>query len=83
MIVSEADGIRKPTPEIFELACRELGFSTQNTVFIGDNPTADIDGANKLGMYTVYIPGNYGQTYEKVDYVCHNYSELVSVFNVV
>ena len=56
VVVSEAVGIRKPEKAIFELACRmvdaEIGFS----IFIGDNPVADIEGAKIAGMSAIYVP---------------------------
>lgn len=83
VVVSEAVGIRKPDSGIFELACRQLGVSAKESAFIGDNPSADIDGANKLGMFTVYIPSHYGQTYEHADYVCDDYAELPNIITCV
>ena len=70
VIISESVGCRKPQNEIFELACKEIGVMPRRTVFVGDNPTVDIDGANNCGMYTVFIPGHFGETYEKANINC-------------
>jgi len=79
VIISEAVGYRKPEKEIFELACKRLNVLPEEVVFVGDNPEADIDGANRFGMYTVFIPGYFGQTYGNANITCHTYSDLVSI----
>lgn len=76
IIVSEAVGYRKPDVEIFRIACKSLNVSPDEAVFIGDNPVSDIEGARKVGMYTIYVPGYYGQTYENADAVCNHFSHL-------
>ena len=79
VVVSEAVGFRKPEPEIFILACNELDTAPENVVFVGDNPTADIQGAKSLGMYTVYIPRHYGQECVAASAICTNYTHLASI----
>jgi len=56
IIVSEAVGLRKPDKAIFQLACDELGAELDSSLFIGDNPVADIQGAKQAGMYTAFVP---------------------------
>jgi len=79
VIVSESVGYQKPQKEIFELACTELRVSAEQTVFVGDNPVADIDGANSCGMYTVFIPGHFGKTCEKANAICANFNQLLGI----
>ncbi len=46
----------KPDPSIFLEALRQLGNPTPGEVlFIGDNPEADIGGAQAVGMATAWI----------------------------
>ena len=53
--VAAADaGVLKPHPRIFEQALDTLGASPQETVFVGDNWQADIQGAQGLGMRTIW-----------------------------
>jgi putative hydrolase of the HAD superfamily len=54
ILISEEQGVRKPDPEIYHRAMRKLGSNTANTVFIGDHPEADIEGAAKLGLKTIW-----------------------------
>jgi len=52
--LSAADvGYLKPHARIFNCALECLGTAPTETVFIGDNPDADIAGANAIGMRTV------------------------------
>ncbi len=52
--LSAADaGYLKPHPKIFEYALNVMGTSPEETVFIGDNPIADIAGAQSAGMRAI------------------------------
>jgi putative hydrolase of the HAD superfamily len=52
--ISAADvGFLKPHPSIFEVALECLGTTVEETIFIGDNPVADIAGGQGMGMQTV------------------------------
>lgn len=51
---SAADaGYLKPHPSIFKQAMDCLGTSPEETIFVGDNPVADIAGAQAAGMRAV------------------------------
>ena len=52
--LSAADaGYLKPDARIFTCALERLGTSPEETIFIGDNPIADIGGAQEVGMRAV------------------------------
>jgi HAD superfamily hydrolase (TIGR01509 family) len=52
--ISAADvGFLKPHPAIFEHALNCIGTKPNETVFVGDNPVADIAGAQGAGMQAV------------------------------
>jgi putative hydrolase of the HAD superfamily len=53
MVFSEEVGARKPAPEIFEYACAQLAIEPEDTMYVGDNLEADVQGAGNLGMTTV------------------------------
>ena len=55
VVISEGVGYRKPRAEIFEAALAELGVPAEQTVHVGDNLDADVDGATRVGMRTVWI----------------------------
>jgi len=53
--ISAADvGYLKPHPTIFQTALDCLGTKAEETVFVGDNLTADIVGAQRSGMKAVW-----------------------------
>ena len=56
VLVSDVFGAAKPDPSIFLEALRELGGPVSGEVlFVGDNPEADIGGAQGVGMATAWI----------------------------
>lgn len=59
IVVSEAEGIKKPAAEIFHRALRRCGASAESAVFVGDHPVADIDGARNAGLSAVWKKVSY------------------------
>jgi putative hydrolase of the HAD superfamily len=55
VIVSGIIGWRKPSPRIFESALQALKVKAEESVFVGDSPKADVEGAKQLGMKTVLL----------------------------
>jgi putative hydrolase of the HAD superfamily len=50
IIISEEVNIRKPNPEIFQLALSRINSINETTLFVGDNPLWDIKGALDAGL---------------------------------
>lgn len=55
LLISEIVGVRKPAPEIFLAAAKQLGAAPREILFVGDHPTADIGGASGVGMQTAWV----------------------------
>jgi len=53
LVYSEEVGRRKPDPEIFLHACRQLEVEAPATMYVGDNLVTDVQGAGDVGMTTV------------------------------
>jgi len=53
LVFSDEVGLRKPDPEIFLHACRQLEVETAATMYVGDNLVTDVQGASDVGMTTV------------------------------
>lgn len=53
--VSEEVGVAKPEPEIFQHALAAIDADPATTLFVGDNPAADIGGAKALGMLAAWV----------------------------
>ncbi|WP_338356678.1 YjjG family noncanonical pyrimidine nucleotidase [Yeosuana marina] len=52
---SEAVGVKKPNPKIFNYAIEIANTSANKSIMIGDNYEADILGANNIGMDTIFF----------------------------
>jgi putative hydrolase of the HAD superfamily len=55
MVFSDEVRIRKPDPEIFHRAVRELGAESGGVVHVGDSLRSDIWGAKKAGMKAIHL----------------------------
>jgi len=55
VLTSAACGYRKPHKKIFELALEYFNIRAEEVAMIGDTLKADIQGANQMGMYSVWI----------------------------
>lgn len=79
VLVSAQEGIRKPAPEIFRRALTRLGVTADEAVFVGDNPEADIRGAQNVGMRTVYRPNIFWPECDFADAVCTDLPDLPAI----
>ncbi len=55
IITSEASNSVKPQKAIFDFALHTTGAALHESIMIGDNPDADIQGAINAGMDSVYV----------------------------
>lgn len=56
ILTSAVAGVRKPNPAIFERALAYWNATPEQVVMIGDTVSADVAGANSLGIASVWIP---------------------------
>lgn len=57
-VISEQAGHRKPDPQIFQAAAAITGTSLDGAWMIGDSAHADIGGAARLGLTSVWVANN-------------------------
>jgi putative hydrolase of the HAD superfamily len=57
ILVSETVGFRKPDARIFQLALDAMQLPASATLFVGDHPEADIQGASRAGLHTAWLAG--------------------------
>ena len=76
ILISEAEGVRKPDAEIFRRATSRLGVTAAETVMVGDNPEADIRGAKAFGMGAIWKRDTYWSPPVLVDAVIDGLDEL-------
>ncbi len=55
VITSEASNSLKPQKEIFEYALKNANASVEQSIMIGDNESADIQGGINIGMDTIFV----------------------------
>ena len=55
VITSEASNSLKPQKEIFEYALKNTNASIDESIMIGDNESADIQGGINIGMDTIFV----------------------------
>lgn len=55
VVDSALEGVRKPDPAIFRLALTRMGLAAERTIYAGDIPSVDVDGALAAGMRAALI----------------------------
>ncbi len=54
-VFSCLEGIKKPDPAIYRLACRRMGVEPEQCLFVGDGGSRELSGAEAVGMTAVMI----------------------------
>ncbi|HIQ03059.1 MAG TPA: HAD family hydrolase, partial [Desulfurococcales archaeon] len=72
---------KKPTREIFHLACRLLNVKPSETVYVGDDPKNDIEGAKMAGLKAVQKVVEGKVVSNLADAVIYRLSELPRVID--
>ncbi len=89
IIISEEVGIEKPCRGIFDAALAKLGVKAENAVMVGNRIDADIVGANRSGMKSVWFRWNtrYSDTIHssegKPDFTINSLSEFPGLLTLM
>jgi len=89
IIISEEVDFEKPCPGIFEAALATLGVRAEDAVMVGNRIDADIAGANRAGMKSVWFRWNnrYSDTIhgaeEKPEFTISSLFELPGLFTAM
>ena len=87
-VISEAVGVMKPHPRMFETAFELMGLDDQerrNSFMVGNNLSRDIRGANRMGMQSVFLkwspryPGEPGDDQEIPRFTIENPLNLLDL----
>jgi putative hydrolase of the HAD superfamily len=54
ILISEWEGMKKPNPEIFIRAVKQLNVSPEQSIFVGDHPENDVKAAQNVGMKGIW-----------------------------
>jgi putative hydrolase of the HAD superfamily len=76
ILISEVEQVRKPQTEIFQRALNRLGVSACDSVFVGDNPEADILGAKSAKMWTIWKRNSHWLEAKAADAVIDELNEI-------
>jgi putative hydrolase of the HAD superfamily len=79
ILVSEAEGISKPNPQIFMRALDRCGVHPNETIFVGDYPEYDIAGALAAGLTPVWKQKPYWRVAPEI----HRIEELREILPLV
>ena len=54
VLISDAEGVHKPDPEIFRRALERLGVEAAQACYVGNHPDVDVAGAKAAGLKAVW-----------------------------
>lgn len=80
VVTSEGSNSLKPNKEIFEYALNKTGATVEESIMIGDNQDADIQGGINAGMDTVFVNHLNITPYVKPTFVVYHLKELENIF---
>jgi len=79
MITSEASNSLKPKKEIFDYALNKTGALLRESLMLGDNLDADIQGAINAGMDAVFVNHINASTTLRPTYIIYHLQELEAI----
>ena len=83
IFISAEFGCSKPDPAIFQAAASCLGVPCEQILFVGDNPHADICGADAVGMTTAWLHRgtSWPDTIPAVqpDFIIDSFADLLTI----
>ncbi len=87
VILSSRVAVRKPNPEIYLMAAREIGVAPEKCAYVGDNPVRDVQGCRDagFGMMILFVePATLAKEpqsgEQKPDYRIKECAELLDIF---
>ncbi|MBL0357685.1 MAG: noncanonical pyrimidine nucleotidase, YjjG family [Chitinophagaceae bacterium] len=80
VVTSEGSNSVKPQKEIFEYAMNKAGAQLSQSIMLGDNLEADIQGAINVGMDNIFVNHIHVSTTMKPTYTVTNLRELKNIF---
>jgi len=78
VLISDAEGVHKPDPEIFRRALERLGVEAAHACFVGNHPEDDMAGARAAGLKAVWRRDPYLPPPIEADAVIERLAELLT-----
>ncbi|RPI55597.1 MAG: HAD family hydrolase [Acidobacteria bacterium] len=82
VLISDAEGVSKPDPEIFRRALDRLDTMADRAVFVGDHPEVDVSGARGAGMKSVWRRDPAVSRTVEADAIIEELSDLLEVLGL-
>ncbi|MBO0939992.1 YjjG family noncanonical pyrimidine nucleotidase [Fibrella sp. HMF5335] len=79
VVTTQSADAKKPDPRIFEYALQASGATVPESLMLGDNYEADIQGAKAVGLDTVFYNPNNEQVAEPATYTIQHWQELKAI----
>jgi len=81
VLTSEETGREKPASDMFTLPLAKLDRRASETVMVGDDVTADVEGGNAVGLTTVLFNGDVEEPtgHRRPDHQIDSFSEVLEV----
>jgi putative hydrolase of the HAD superfamily len=78
IFISDAIGISKPNPKLYQLALRRMDLAPAEVMYVGDHPAHDIAPPKSLGMITVWARAmaKHGLDDCEPDHVIETFADL-------
>lgn len=83
VLVSQSVVWPKPNKIIFLLATELLNVRPANTIFVGNDPKCDIEGAKSVGMIAIQKVSKEFSKSEKADFVIKKIREILSILEIL
>ncbi|MFT3681883.1 MAG: YjjG family noncanonical pyrimidine nucleotidase [Ferruginibacter sp.] len=80
VVTSETSNSIKPQKEIFDYAMNKAGATLKQSIMLGDNLDADIQGAMNAGMDNIFVNHLHTSTTLKPTYTVTSLQQLTSIF---
>ena len=81
LITSDEAGVNKPNPAIFDYALKKAGADAAESLMIGDEPEADIEGARLAGIAQLYINLNDKPTIQPPTFEVKSLCETLKILS--
>lgn len=77
VLISEAEGVHKPDPEIFRRALERLGVDADHACYVGNHPEVDVAGAKAAGLRAIWRRDPFFEPSASADAVIDGVGELL------
>lgn len=75
ILISEWEGMKKPEPQIFQKALKNLNVLPSESIYVGDHPINDVQASQNLGMKGIW-KRDYQWDNVKADFIVGDLDEI-------